>query len=274
MPVRARRLVRKMRGGAQAHLVEAGDGHFYVLKFKNNPQHRRILINELVSTALLRYLRIPTPDAGIVQVDEEFLVENPDVFIQLGSRRIPVEPGPHFGSRFPGDPNGLAVYDFLPDLLLPKVANLREFLGVFVFDKWAANSDSRQSVFHRARVRTPGMGVQEHVAFVALMMDNGYMFDGPSWRFADSPLTGLYHRPLVYEHVRSADDFQPWLSLVENFPEEAIDDACKQIPAAWLDGDEDDLERLLEKLLSRRGRVVALIEDCARSRIRPFPNWR
>jgi hypothetical protein len=46
MPASARRLVRKMRGGAQAHLIEADDGHFYVVKFRNNPQGRRILVNE------------------------------------------------------------------------------------------------------------------------------------------------------------------------------------------------------------------------------------
>jgi len=37
MPVNARRHVRRMRGGAQSHLIEAGDGHFYVVKFLNNP---------------------------------------------------------------------------------------------------------------------------------------------------------------------------------------------------------------------------------------------
>jgi hypothetical protein len=46
MPVDACRLIRKMRGGAQAHLIQAADGHHYVVKFLNNPQHRRILVNE------------------------------------------------------------------------------------------------------------------------------------------------------------------------------------------------------------------------------------
>jgi hypothetical protein len=27
--------VRRMRGGAQAHLMRADDGHFYVVKFQN-----------------------------------------------------------------------------------------------------------------------------------------------------------------------------------------------------------------------------------------------
>ena len=64
MPVDARRLIRKMRGGAQAHLIEAADGHCYVVKFLNNPQHRRILVNEWIASVFLRYLGISTPEAA------------------------------------------------------------------------------------------------------------------------------------------------------------------------------------------------------------------
>src|SRR5947209_20125125 len=104
MPVKARRFVRKMRGGAQAHLIEAHDGQFYVVKFRNNPQHRRILINEWIASALLRFLQISTPATAIIELTGEFLAENPDVCLQLGSHRVPIEPGWHFGSRCPGDP--------------------------------------------------------------------------------------------------------------------------------------------------------------------------
>ena len=38
--------VRKMRGGAQAHLLRASDNRFYVTKFQNNPQGARILAND------------------------------------------------------------------------------------------------------------------------------------------------------------------------------------------------------------------------------------
>ena len=30
------------------------------------------------------------------------------------------------------------------------------------------------------------------------MMDHGFVFDGPHWTFTDSPLQGLYFRPIVY----------------------------------------------------------------------------
>src|SRR5262249_4862285 len=127
MPIRARRFIRKMRGGAQAHLLEGDDGNFYVVKFINNPQHRRILINEWIASVFLNYLQISSPPTAIIEMTPDFLGGNPDIHIQLGTRRIEVEPGWHFGSRYPGDPLRTAVYDFLPDALLDKIANPRDF---------------------------------------------------------------------------------------------------------------------------------------------------
>jgi hypothetical protein len=277
MPVDARRLIRKMRGGAQAHLVEANDGGCYVVKFLNNPQHRRILVNEWLGAAFLSYLGIATPEPAIVRVGEEFLKENPEVHIQLGSRRVPVEAGWHFGSRFPGDPARVVVYDFLPDTLLDKVENLCDFRGALAFDKWTGNADSRQAIFFRARVREwlPGSGGNaERLGFVAHMMDHGYLFEGPHWRLPDSQLYGVYFRPSVYRDVRGLDGFQPWLDRIVHFPEEVVDQAVKQIPAAWLDGDEGALAELLDRLMARRKRVPDLIEASRGAKSNPFGNWR
>ncbi|MBZ5610410.1 MAG: hypothetical protein LAP38_19275 [Acidobacteriia bacterium] len=277
MPIHATRLIRKMRGGAQAHLLACDDGHFYVVKFRNNPQHRRILVNEWIASVFLNYLQISTPAAAIVDLSADFLDANPEVHIQLGSRRLPVEPGWHFGSRYPGDPAKVMVYDFIPDLLLEKVANRTEFLGVLVFDKWIGNADARQSIFFRARLEQRSATERSlplRQGFVAYMLDHGYAFDGPHWSFSDSPLQGLYFRPIVYQQVRSREDFQPWLDRIVHFPEELVDQAHKQIPPEWLEGDEGTLEALLEKLMSRRKRVPDLIQDSRRGRINPFPQWK
>ncbi len=277
MPVHARRLIRKMRGGAQAHLLQADDDHFYVVKFRNNPQHRRILVNELIAGVFLRHLRIAAPETAIIHLDEQFLQDHPDVHIQLGTRREPVPAGWHFGSRYPGDPNRMTVYDFIPDALLERVVNRADFLGILVFDKWTANADARQAVFYRARIRDwiPGRAAPcEQAGFVALMVDHGYIFDGPHWSFSDAPVQGLYFRPSVYQSVTSWDSFEPWLERCIHFPEEVVDDAFKQIPREWLNGDEEELERLLTQLLRRRSRIPDLIRDCGRGRANPFPNWR
>ncbi len=272
MPVKARRFLRKMRGGAQAHLLEAEDGHYYVVKFRNNPQHRRILVNEWISSVFLRYLQVSAPPAAMIELTEDFLAANPEVHFQLGSKRIPVEAGWHFGSRFPGDPLRTAVYDFLPDALLGRVVNIAEFMGAYVFDKWMANADARQSIFYRARLE--GYGKPGAAGFIVQMVDHGYVFDGPHWTFVDSPLQGLYFRPLVYEKVRSLDDFQPWLDRIAHFPEEVIDEAYRELPRAWLNGDRDGIEKLLERLMGRRKRIGDLVQLGRQSRISAFPNWR
>ena len=279
MPVNALRFIRKMRGGAQAHLIECDDGNFYVVKFRNNPQHRRILVNEWVSSVFLKYLRISAPECAAVSLSADFIAANPETSIQLGSHRVPPEPGWHFGSRYPGDPARVSVYDFLPDVLLGKLANAREFLAIFAFDKWMGNADSRQAIFLRARLRQFPPGGDEDPAprtgFLALMVDHGYVFDGPHWTFADSPLQGLYFRPSVYQSVRSPGDFEPWLDRIVNFPEEVIDDAVKQMPPEWNRGDEDELEKLLLRLLRRRKRVPDLLHEAATGgRVNAFPNWK
>src|SRR5215831_9136893 len=110
MPIIARRHVKKMRGGAQSHLIEGDDGCFYVVKFLNNPQHRRILVNELVCSIFLRYLQISCPDAALMEVTSEFLAANPHASLEMGAHSVAVAAGRHFGSKFPGDPAHLAVY--------------------------------------------------------------------------------------------------------------------------------------------------------------------
>ena len=254
--------------------MEASDGHAYVVKFHNNPQHRRILINEWIAATFLHYLGISAPEVAMVEVTESFLAGDPDTCIQLGRERRAVTPGWHFGSRYPGDPVRTVVYDYLPDSLLDRVENLSDFRGVLAFDKWMANADSRQAIFFRARVLELLADATSRLGFVAQMMDNGYVFDGPHWRLGESAIQGLYFRPLVYRTVRGLDDFEPWLDRIRNFPEEVVDQAVKRIPPAWLEGDEDELERLLERLMKRRARVPELIEQCSSGSSNSFPDWR
>jgi hypothetical protein len=275
MPLTAVGHVRKMRGGAQAHLLEADDGNWYVVKFRNNPQHRRILVNELIASVILDYLKIAAPERALIDVNAAFLAAHPEAHMTLGSRQIAIEPGWHFGSRYPGNPARIAVYDFLPDALLAKVANLEDFRAILVFDKWLGNADGRQAVFFRAMVqRSDGTTAEARPGFVARMIDHGFAFNGPNWDFPESPLQGLYARHLVYDSVRSLRDFQPWLDQVTHFPEEVMDRAWKLIPPGWLEGEEESLEHLLTRLWERRPRVASLIDACRTARSNPFPHWR
>lgn len=277
MPVRAHRLIRKMRGGAQAHLVEGNDGEFYVVKFINNPQHRRILMNEWLACEFLRYLQIYVPETALIELTPQFIAGNPDLYMSVGARRELPSAGIHFGSRLAVHPDRVALFDFLPDKLLGKIENRADFLGMLVFDKWACNADSRQAVFFRARAKTwtPLKGdPPSRIGFFAQMIDHGFAFNGPHWTFNDSPMQGVYFRTAVYDAVTSLDSFEPWLAMVQNFPTEVIDSAWKSIPRQWLEEDDGPLEQMLETLLKRRTRTPDLIKELRRNRASVFANWR
>lgn len=265
---------RRMRGGAQAHLLACQDGAYYVTKFRENPQSRRILINEWIASVLLRFLRIHSPEVHPVSLPPDLLAREP-ISLQLGQSRIPVGAGRHFGSRFPGHPARDAVYDYLPDALLEQIVNLEQFRAVLVFDKWAGNSDSRQAIFCRRRllrgILPPAAGGGK--GYAALMIDQGYIFDGPNWTFTDSPVQGFYFRPLVYRGVRKVDDFQPWLSQVEAAPEHLRDEIFRTMPQEWMEGDEEACEELLVRLWKRRARTADLILEAIRARPAYFPDW-
>lgn len=276
MPVYARQFIKKMRGGAQAHLIEASDDLFYVVKFLNNPQHRRILINEWIANAVFQYLKIQTPEISIVEFSQEFLDQNPEVHIQLGFKKEQPPPTWHFASRYPGHPHRMAVYDFLPDTLLSNIHNLHEFIAAFVIDKWLGNTDTRQAIFFRAQIRDFVPESSEHPlkkSFIAQMIDHGYVLNGPHWGFQDAPQQGMYFRSLVYQQVRSMNDFEPWLTQIAGFPIEIMDESLRSLPPAWVADDMVPLESILEKLWRRRESVPELILQTWKSSSNPFQNW-
>ena len=123
-----------MRGGAQSHLMRCSDGNYYVVKFQNNPQHRRILVNELLGTRLAGRIGLPTAPVSVVEVSEELIRLTPELCIETPRTRIPCVPGLQFGSRYPGDPRHVTLHDFLPDEKLLDVVYLHVFAGLLVID--------------------------------------------------------------------------------------------------------------------------------------------
>jgi hypothetical protein len=262
--------VRKMRGATQVHLLKASDGHRYAVKFSNNPLHRRILVNELIASEIIRHLRISTPESVIIQVTEGFLRDNPDVYLELGVERKPVTPGFHFGFRYPFDVDDAAVYDFLPDALINTIVDAGDLLGKYVVDRWLANSNATQSIFFRK----PCEGQGNVSRFAMECIGFGGAFDGECWRFTDSSSFAMDCRPQVYQDVDSIGSFQPWLSAIAQFLESVVEDIRERIPEEWLEGDDaGQLSTMVDELLSRRTKITDLLRASSRHIINPFPRW-
>lgn len=276
-----------MRGGAQSHLMRCADGHYYVVKFQNNPQHRRILVNELLGTRLTSRLGLPTAPVAIIEVSEELIRLTPDLVMEHPRHRFPCHAGPQFGSRYPGDPRRLTLHDFLPDQQLQQVENLLDFAGMLVFDKWTCNTNGGQTLFLADLSPTGGLGADvvgtssgavaspgAAGGYRTLMIDQGFCFNAGEWKFPDAPLRGLYARNRVYESITGMQSFGPWLERLEQrITERVLDDISRDIPSEWYEDDYDSLLRLLEQIFRRRTRVPDLLLEAKKSNRQPFPNW-
>jgi hypothetical protein len=117
--------IRRMRGGSQAHLMRASDGHYFVVKFQNNPQHIRVLANEMFATRLAQWLGLPVPRVEVIEVSDWLVSHSPELRVELCGTKTPCSSGRQLGSQHP-DPE-LPIFDYLPESLLDQVANLSDF---------------------------------------------------------------------------------------------------------------------------------------------------
>jgi hypothetical protein len=255
--------IRPMRGGSQAHLMLANDGYYYVVKFENTPQGRRILANEWLAGRLAQTLGLPVPPMAMLDVPPKLIAASPGLAFRIGAKLVPCAPGIQFGSRLPAKDPHTPIYDWLPEPALATVSNTRAFAGILAFDKWTCNCDGRQLIFCRAE---PGRSLK------AYMVDHGFCFNAGEWNFPDSPLRGVYSRNLVYANVTGWHSFDPWLTRLEELSESALFAIGDELPLEWY-GDRLALDRLLAALCIRRRKVRELVWAVKRSPRAPFANW-
>lgn len=264
MAVLATQQIRRMRGGAQSHLMLGADGVPYVVKFQNNPQHLRVLVNEWLATQLARILGLPSPPCEVVEVTP-WLVENtPELDVHAGGKRERCLPGLHFGSQLVGGLMPGQSVDYLPEPQLLEVRNLRDFAGVLVLDKWTCNANGRQAVFHKK---------QRERRYTATFIDYGFCFGAGDWEYRDAPLRGVFARNTVYGSITGWESFEPWMTRMRELALDRIWALADQIPPEWYRGDVAALEQLVEQLDARRQRVPEMIRAFRESSREPFPKW-
>jgi hypothetical protein len=264
LAVLAVQAIRRMRGGAQSQLMLGSDGKLWVVKFQNNPQHLRVLANELIATRLAEAVGLTVPVTDVVEVTEWLVRNTAGMELETGRRVERCMPGLQFGSQFIGGLMPGQVMDYLPEQQLSEVRNLHEFAGMLALDKWTGNCNGRQAVFERK---------PRERKYRATFIDQGYCFNAGEWTFPDSPLRGVYARNVVYAGVTGWKSFEPWLSRIEGFEDSAMWRIGEIVPPEWYGGDPGHLEKLLEQVLLRRGKVRELITSFRDSDRAPFPNW-
>ncbi len=264
--VSATQHIRPLRGGAQSQLLRCADGNYYVTKFLNNPQHVRVLANEMLATRLGLLLGLPMPRMEIIEVSDWLIEHSSGLRFQVAGGQLTPRSGKQLGSLYVGQNGPALTADYLPNEMLKNVPNLSDFARVLVLDKWTSNSDGRQAVFSRNTIRSR--------RYMATFVDQGYCFNASEWTFPDYPLRGVYARNEVYECITGWESFEPALSRAEQMDPETIWQFAAETPEEWYEGNRVALERLVEGLVNRRGIVRKLITEFRKCDRNPFPNWR
>jgi hypothetical protein len=247
-------------------LLRASDGNRYITKFQNNPQHIRVLANEMLATRLGLQLGLPLPRVEVIEVSDWLIEHSPELRIQLAGQQLMPKSGRQLGSLYIGQNSAGLTFDWLPNEMLKNVSNLRDFASVLVLDKWTCNCDGRQAVFSR---KTP----RSH-RYTAAFIDQGYCFNAGEWTFPDYPLRGVYASNGVYEGITGWNAFEPALTRAEEMDIDTISRCASEIPEAWYERDRAGLERLINDLSRRRKSIRKLISDFRKSGRNPFPNWQ
>ncbi len=155
--------------------MRCADGHYYVVKFQNNPQHTRVLVNDWLGTRLGEMIGLPMPAVAVVDVHPWLVERTPDLRIEMGGQRRMFTAGLSFGSRYVVSPLEGQVWDYLPEAMIPRVRNVGAFAGALALDKWTCNANGRQAAFWKlARERK----------FTASFIDQGYCFNAGRVEFS------------------------------------------------------------------------------------------
>src|SRR6266851_2051048 len=121
MSIKAIAHIRRLRGGSQAQLMVADDGHESVVKFQGNPQTTCVLANEYLAGRLARMIGLNVPEPAIIDVDAKTIREY-NISFQLFENQISPTAGLHFASRLIVDEE---VHDWLPISWIENIKNVK-----------------------------------------------------------------------------------------------------------------------------------------------------
>jgi hypothetical protein len=241
-----------------------------LVKFAQNPQGKRVLVNELIGFAIADLLEIEHPPCGAVRVDSiTFPSEDGHLLVQdLDGVEIPFLGGTHFYSQWLENSDQV----LLEDLQYANIANLSMLAGIVLLDlllnHWDREPRNLNLILHREKARNR-----------LKLIDLGLAFGSAAWFLEDLQNTDLppLEQPLPYATIPTAfvrcidatRDFNLYLGYLERVNQVAIEAILAQIPDPWL---VTDLEKdsLLNFLLVR----VAALPDYLEQRLTRKEWWQ
>ncbi len=206
-------------GGSHPLLLRLEDGRVAHVKFQQNPQTTRSLINDLIGTILGRYLDAPAAEAVLVEVNTQLRARIPYL------TKYRWLPGLQFGTIFLDNAIPIRKLKEYRD-----IANWSELPLCMLLETWLYNQDVKLSHV---------LCIPEHNQVRMIMVDHGFIFpSGPSWSVHDlkkhrrdfpspAPLTWLASKS------PSRFYFDDAVNRINSLSQNDLSELINLVPADW-----------------------------------------
>ena len=214
----------------------------WVVKFQNNPQHKRILVNEFIASRIAERLGLSVPAVTPIYTDS---------WAQPTSTGTHAHsPNPQCGIRYAGGLLPGLVRDWRAGDCLRQVRNRGELPGIALLDLWLRNTDRRQMVLSRtAREST----------YRAIFIDQGFCFGGPEWSLNVPGCAYRFVKTCEGFKLPTRRGFEHWLSLIEGLKQWDFDEIVRGVPSEWLQNEQEAFEDLFRDIEMRRRQLRSLL---------------
>lgn len=228
-----------------------------VVKFLQNPQGPKAIVNELVGFGVARHLGLEYPQIGIVEVNASALPDNGTLTISFDDEPYTYKPGLHFYSKLLSSAADLTVFNF--DSMALQNPNM--LAGIVVLDLLLGNFDRKPNNSNLLLHREDRLSIK--------LIDLSMAFGSMIWEANDlrNPLLPPVDQRIPYagdismllKHIRR-DDFDPYLARLDSLNTTVLESIVNQIPQSWgTNGAERDA--LLEYLKQRVDALPSYIQE-------------
>lgn len=239
-------------GMSLPYRITCDDGYEYHVKFKDNPNGTKFLVNEFISSEIANILNIPVPINKIINLDESFI----NLFGNKIAGHIKAIPsiGLHFGSR------SIEKSTIInSSKVIAKTTNNDVLSSVLLFDHLIGNIDRTDNIGNLLLdIKNKEIVVIDHThAFeLASVWDEAQLN-----RMANEDFHAYNMHECVYskwiKFINGNNPFQDFFDNLRNLTDDCLESIINEIPQEWgvTEGEQNALIRYLK---SRRDKIHTL----------------
>jgi len=239
-------------GSSGVRIMADQFGQKYFVKFKENAQFLKVLVNEYIAGKIAEKLGLPSPQVHIVHINPILVPEMAPI------NQIAISEGPHFGSL---ELQNLYSLPIIREVI-GKCCNINQYPAIVLFDAFLYNSDRRND--GNFIVTTVGEDLKFNI------IDHGFCFSQQWNAQILTEIEGQWsdaYLPEMYETIVDRSVFDEPLAVIERLTDDFFTNLVSEIPEEWL---KDPVERnaLSLFLCNQRHRLRGMLA----ANIDKFPN--